>query len=163
MGPFSRLGPSDIRAIAEIAPMAKTLAFRRVGEIVVLRIGPEPIAPAAWADYVAAMIGDLPVMAQTRFLTFTAGGFPNLLQRREAETLMRVHGVGNLPTALVTDVLFLDIVIRLSRWFVPTIAAFAPADLDRALDFIAVPPADRPRLLQVAEALAAELLAADTA
>jgi hypothetical protein len=142
--------------------MAATLAFRRVGEIVVLRIGPDPISPAAWAGYIAAMLADLPVMPATRYLTFTAGGFPNLLQRREAETLMRMHGVGNLPTALVTDVLFLDIVIRLSRWFVPQIAAFAPADLDRALDFIAVPPPDRPRLLQVAEVLTAERLAAET-
>jgi hypothetical protein len=78
-----------------------------------------------------------------RILVYTAGGSPNTAQRARRNALL---GDRNIPQAVVTASALARAAGTAISWFQPTFRLFAPDQLEKALDHLAVPGGARLRL-----------------
>jgi hypothetical protein len=92
-----------------------------------------------------------------RFLIFTQGGGPDAMQRRRTEMAMRIHGMPQAPSAIVTDAWSVRQIVTVISWFNPGIKAFAGHDTKGAMDFLGIDAEMRPTLLQIASRLQLQL------
>ena len=88
-----------------------------------------------------------------RILVLSAGGSLNVKQRSEVETHL-----GKLRTAVLTDSMVTRGAVTALKWFKVPIAAFAPNQIERAMDHIGVPKDERTAVLKTLEQAKARLL-----
>jgi hypothetical protein len=93
-------------------------------------------------------------LRRIRVLVFTYGGAPNARQRAE---LNDVLGGVRPPVAVVTPSTLARAVCTAIGWFQPRLRAFAPEELEAALDYLDANEADRKVLTRMLRELRLEL------
>jgi hypothetical protein len=115
------------------------MGFKFLGNLHIIVVGEREPAPTDWNAYVEAIQAEerrgMPA-AQMRTLVFSDGGGPNAAQRKVAR---EVREEGGNPLAIVTDRWLARAVITAKRVVKPHCRAFAPGDMERALEFLGVP------------------------
>lgn len=117
--------------------MARTLAFRTIekGTAIVV-VGPSTPDDADWDLLVAAMRRE----RHQRTLVVSAGGGPSAAQRK---AILDASGGKGLPAAIITDSVVVRGIATAIAWFVPNVRAYAPGELQAALDHLQITtPAD---------------------
>lgn len=87
-------------------------------------------------------------------LVWTAGGSPNSAQRLKAREIL---GDETEPLALVTPSMGARAVLGIMSVFFKNMRAFAPTEIDAALEYLNVPAAERPGVLELLARLRGEL------
>ena len=109
-----------------------SMVFERAGGTMVVAHGPANPSDAVWDAYVATMAE---LRSQVgRALVFTAGGSPNAKQRAN----LGQHA-GKIRAAILTDSIVARGVVTALSWLGVSIAAFPPAQVTGAMDYIGVP------------------------
>lgn len=141
-------GPSETDTGVGRANMETAMVYERLGPFVVACHGEHPPPFDVWESYLAEHLPGVLSGELQGFLIVSEGGGPNALQRRQLEMLMRSQGIDSLaPSAIVTDSWTARQLAVVVSWFNPSTRTFAKRDLDKALDFLAVPHDDRPTIL----------------
>ena len=109
-----------------------------------------------WARYLEAVARYLKTNTKPRLLVLTAGGAPTPEQRRNIDLLLDPHRA-RMKVAIVTDSTFARGVVKAIRLVYPFYQAFARKELESALRFLDVRPADDVEVKRCAEELLAEL------
>jgi hypothetical protein len=110
-----------------------------VEDLMILAHTSRPPSAAEWAEYVAAVGSRDPTKLRT--LVFTDGGAPTSTQRKE---LNAVLGGRASRGAIVSASLMVRGAVSALGWFNPLIKAFAPTEVDDALQYLGVPPEQVP-------------------
>jgi serine/threonine-protein kinase len=96
-------------------------------------------------DVMLDVMRRVPAGQMKRTLTVTRGGGPTTMQRKRFNDVLAGHP---LRAAIVIDKLAGRGIVTALSWYNPQIRAFAPSDMDRALEYLGVPPSDRPRVIE---------------
>ncbi len=129
-----------------------SILWERVKDVRVIVSGDRAHNDADWDAHLEALRG--PLAGARATLVVAGSGAPTASQRQR---LMAVDGATKLPTAVVSSSTLARGVVAVLSWFGGNLRAFSPERMSDALDFIAVPPADRPALLQAVDRLKARL------
>lgn len=114
--------------------------------------GLEDPHPDDWKEYVEALRESTKSLAAT-LLVVTDGPGPSAVQR----DMLKEMAPGSLRTAVVTGSSVARGIVTLLSWFHDSIRAYAPAEIDRAFDYLTVADSERPLILKTVAALRAQL------
>lgn len=130
----------------------KNLAFKIIGNLSIAVHNNRTPTDTEVHEYCVALAKH--DVRQLRALIFTDGGAPNSTQRNEVNSVLkgREH-----PTAVVSDDRMVRGIVTAFSWFNSKIRAFSPANINEALDYLGVPPAEHDRVIAEAKKLRAVL------
>jgi len=134
----------------------RTLTYGIVGSCFVFACTKEPHDEKEWQQYVEFVRTRLEAGVKPRALVVTDGAGPTSAQREQLSKVLEPHAKVSRAAVLTESRLGRGIVTALS-WFVPGFRAFAPRDMDRALDYLEVPPISRKEVIGLVEDLQREL------
>jgi hypothetical protein len=109
-----------------------------------------------WVGYAEGLTRYVATAAKPRLLVLTAGGAPTPQQRKSLDAIIEPHRA-RIKFAIVTDSTFARGVVKAIRLLSPFYQAFARSDVEGALRFLDVRPADDVEVKRCAEELLAEL------
>jgi hypothetical protein len=116
---------------------ARTMAFRLIGDLFCVAHSAAPPSDAEWNLYVDALKRMDPTRVRT--LVFTLGGGPSADQRERVNSLLK--GRATL-VAVVTDSVWVRVIVRALSWKNPMIQAFSSSELDKVWRHLKMSPAD---------------------
>ncbi len=135
------------------------MSTRRVGDLVVVAHNTEAPNDAAWEEFLS-FFREASDVGKTRVLVFTDGGAPNTLQRASLNSALG----GKQPRiAVVSASRLVRGVATAISWFNPNIDIFTPDHVEKALDHLNVPAAERRGLLEIGATLRAQVSSARAA
>lgn len=114
-----------------------TLAFRRLGSLVLLAHANVPPAPDDWQQYLDVLRPLLPDPA-LRALVLTDDIGPTAAQRESMNRALAQADVTIARTAVVSGGKLTRGIVTLLSWFNPGIRAFQPVQLDEALAYLEI-------------------------
>jgi len=145
------------RASTSDKATAATIAFARMGSVVVLVHGSTTPSDGEWRAYLSFL--EEIVVDAPGVLVFTEGAAPSAPQRTAVSRLVAQRG-GRWRTSVVTQDTVARGIVTLMSWFNPDIRAFSPGAMAEALDYLGVREADREPLRRRVLALRAQVAGA---
>jgi hypothetical protein len=119
----------------------KNLAYSRVPSCMVF-VSVGPVEDDHWSRYIDFARATMPSLRPPRSLVVTEGGPPTPAQRQKLNELVMPY-VGTAKAAVVTSSGMVRGVLTALGWVTPDIyKAFAPADLDAAMESLDLPRTD---------------------
>jgi hypothetical protein len=115
------------------------MGFKIVGPLHIILVGEANPTQGDWDEYIRALHAEAKKTAdltQWRTLVITDGGGPNAAQRKNIADLL--NGKPS-PLAMLTTNSAMRMIIQALRWFNSGVRAYAPAEVDQALQFLGVP------------------------
>lgn len=122
-------------------PHNSSIAWRKFGNAVLV-VHAKSFSQTDWEEFIR---DDWTQYPHIGMLVFPHGGRLNAAQRTEMEAVLK-RSVKK--TAVVTDSKITRGIVTALRWFNVPIAAFAPAQLAKALAFVGLHPAVEPEVMQ---------------
>jgi hypothetical protein len=117
-----------------------TIAFEKIGSVYVLAIGKQNPSDPDWARWVAFVTENSHPNMKPRILVCTDGGAPSAAQRASLNEVTQKYRKESKVCVLTDSTVARGAVTALS-WFFPELyRAHAPSEIDKALDFLELPP-----------------------
>ncbi len=136
-----------------------TIAYKRVGNLVVLVHASAPPADAEFDEYIEFLAKQ--ATPRTRILVFSRGGSPNAVQRKKVAEVGDKYYGGDTPTAVMTDSPVARGAVTAITWLLSKnkMAAFPLDKLEDALAFLQIPSAMTPEVRATIAKLEADMRA----
>jgi hypothetical protein len=113
----------------------RTLQYDRLNRCIVFVCGEAPIDDAEWDEYVAFLRSRFKPGLTHRSLVVAKGSLTSLQRKKLAEAVAPVKAT--LKSAVITESALVRGIVTALEWFSRDVfRIFAPADMDRALEFL---------------------------
>jgi hypothetical protein len=97
-----------------------------------------------WDEYVRVLAEAMGMLkgdsSGIRGLSISDGGAPNARQREQVNAFMRRHTKGRGYIAIVTSDSIVRGIVKALSWFNPYARAFAPGELEQAIEYLRLTP-----------------------
>jgi hypothetical protein len=139
----------------------KNMAFKCVGNIIIVVHNREPPENDAWNDYLEATLAAGRIygndLSNVRHLVVTEGGGPNSAQRKAVDTASQEMNGKNSPVAVISASPMIRGIVTVFNWFNLNMRVFSLQEADKAFQFIGVLPRDITKIWYEVKVLQAEL------
>jgi hypothetical protein len=138
----------------------KTLAFGKTAGCIVFACGKHPLDDSEWDAYAHFLEKEfIPGPRRSLCLVSTDGAGPTAAQRQRVNEVI-APVVKHLRAAVLTSSNIARGIVTAMSWINPVYRAFAPDEMDKAIEFLGIDEAEIPQLKRLLTALKEELVRA---
>jgi len=131
-----------------------TLAYGRVGQVILYVSALKAPSPSDWAHYMTWLKGTVKPGMSIVSIVYERSPGPNATQRKQ---ITDATSACNLRVAVLATSAVVRTMVTAFNWFKEGYKAFAPEELDSALVFLGVPKLSMPEVRQAVHTLLAAL------